>query len=131
MALAMVTARGRLGRQGEALAREYLIRRGCQVLGQNVRLGRHEVDLIVRDGNDVVFVEVKTRASDRFGEPEAAVTRRQLAHLERAIAVYVQAHQEVRRVRFDVIAVRWAGAGERPQLRHLRAVGEGATLAFL
>ena len=54
-------ARRELGRRGERLAAEHLRRRGCVVLERNVRLGRGEIDLIVRDGDALVFVEVKTR----------------------------------------------------------------------
>jgi putative endonuclease len=116
---------------GERLARRYLESRGCTVLGQNVRLGRHdEVDLIVRDGRTTVFVEVKARSSDRFGTPEASVTARKRRSIERAIAAYLRRHPTVQDFRFDVIAVSWPRADGRATLRHFRSVGEGSSLAF-
>jgi putative endonuclease len=54
-------ARRALGRRGEQLAAEHLRRRGCVVLARNVRVGRGEIDVIVRDGDALAFVEVKTR----------------------------------------------------------------------
>ena len=120
-----------IGRRGEALARRYLESRGCTVVGENVRLGKKEVDLIVRDGRDLVFVEVKTRSGVDFGTPEEAVTRRKLQLLERAMALYLRQHRDERRVRLDVVAIVWPGPDRRPTLRHYRAVGDGGTLAFL
>ena len=122
--------RGRLGADGEARARAYFEKHGCAILGQNVRLGRQEVDLIALDRGVTVFVEVKTRSTTYFGTPEESVGKKKLNGLARAMAYYVKLHPEVERVRIDVVAI------EQPQgapmkLRHWRSVGEGARLAFL
>lgn len=130
MADALATARGELGRRGEAFARAYFEQHGYRILGQNVRLGRHEIDLIVRDGRVTVFVEVKTRRTDQFGTPEEAVTKRKLHHMEQAVARYLRRHPDVSAVRLDVIGVEPTASGTFA-LRHWRAVGEGARLAFL
>jgi len=114
---------------GECMAREYLERHGYEVLGQNVRLGKHdEIDLIVRQDRVTVFVEVKTRTSDLFGPPEESITRRKRQSIERAIVTYVRRHPEVKQVRFDVVAVFLPPDGTRT-LKHFRAVG--GSLAFL
>ena len=122
--------RRELGKLGERLACEYLERRGYEVVGQNVRVGKHdEIDLIVREGRVTVFVEVKTRSSDEFGLPEESITRRKRQSIERAIVAYVRKHSEIKQVRFDVIAVLIPSQGGAKTLKHFRAVG--GSLAFL
>lgn len=122
--------RRELGNLGERLAREYLERHGYKVLGQNVRVGKHdEIDLVVREHGVTVFVEVKTRTSDLFGLPEESITRRKRESIERAIVTYVRKHHEVSKVRFDVIAVFIPNDGQGTTLKHFRAVG--GSLAFL
>jgi putative endonuclease len=122
--------RRRLGQHGEALARQYFVSRGYEVLGENVRLGRVEIDLLVRQQRTVVFVEVKTRAGDAFGTPEEAVTVRKQQQVARGIAHWLRAHPDVGAVRFDVVAVTVSPTGAS-RLRHHQAVGEGVPLALL
>lgn len=62
-----------LGRKGEELAAAYLERNGYRILARNWRCPRGEIDIIARDGNELVFVEVKTRRSPHFGPPAGAV----------------------------------------------------------
>jgi putative endonuclease len=93
------------------------------MLGQNVRIGRGELDLIARRGGVLAFVEVKARRSARCGAPEDAVSprkRRQIARLaELWLAARPWAMRGVDEVRFDIIAV---DAAERPAVvRHLPA----------
>ena len=121
--------RSALGKLGESLAREYLERKGYEVIRQNAKIGRHdEIDLIVRKEGVIVFVEVKTRASDKFGAPEESITARKRQSIERAIATYVKQHPEIEAVRFDVIAIFIQSSG-RKTLKHFSAVG--GSLAFL
>ncbi len=112
-----------LGREAEAAAAAYLRARGWRMLGQNVRVGRGELDLIARRGGVLAFVEVKARRSARCGAPEDAVSprkRRQIARLaELWLAARPWAMRGVDDVRFDIIAV---DAAERPAVvRHLPA----------
>ena len=62
-----------LGKRGEAYARKLVEESGLVVLEQNFRVPRGEVDLIARDGDAIVFIEVKTRASQHYGQPFEAV----------------------------------------------------------
>lgn len=94
-----------LGRRGEAAAARYLERIGCRVLARNWRAGRLELDLVVRDGSTVAFVEVKTRRPGPQSAAEA-VDRRKRAHLRRAAARWIATRQEAAaEYRFDVVAV--------------------------
>jgi putative endonuclease len=82
-----------------------LIERGYRIEAQNVRYGGVEIDLIARRGALVVFVEVKTRRTTRFGPPELAVDGRKQARIIRAAQAWSHQHRGyARNIRFDVIA---------------------------
>ena len=70
------TNRRRQGKIGEDLAAKYLERNGLRIIERNYRFERGEIDLIAEEGEELVFVEVKTRRSNAFGAPEDAVTER-------------------------------------------------------
>jgi putative endonuclease len=96
------------GRLGEDLAHRYLRGRRCTVVARNYRppAGHGEIDLVVWHGEKLVFVEVKTRDSAEFGEPERAVGAEKQFHLIRAARDYARrAGVEWQNVRFDVVAV--------------------------
>lgn len=107
------------GVNGELLAARFLKGEGMEVVEMNYRHGRGEIDLILRDGETLVFCEVKARSSDRFGTPEYAVTPRKQHQLRRLAAAYLY-HHEIRDVacRFDVIAIRVVNG--QPVLNHIR-----------
>lgn len=100
-----------LGRRSEAIACEYLIARGWQVLARNYRSGHKEVDIIARLGHTVAFVEVKARARTDCGHPLAAIDwakRREIAHVARTwLRTNAIAGAEYR---FDAIAITWRGS---------------------
>lgn len=96
------------GRMGEDLAHRYLRNRGCTVVARNYRppSGNGEIDLVVRHGEKLVFVEVKTRDTAEFGEPGRAVDAEKRQHLARAARDYARrAGVEWPQVRFDIVAV--------------------------
>ena len=102
---------------GEARAREYLLARGWIIDARNYRFGRREVDLVVRRGNLLAFVEVKTRAGDGYGAPEEAVTRLKRREIEVVAREYLARHRlDDVDVRFDVIAVT---VGRDARIEHL------------
>jgi putative endonuclease len=103
-----MTARNRaLGQWGETLAADYLARQGYAVLDRNVRTPYGEIDLLARKEDTLVFVEVKTRSGDAYGNPEASITPAKRQHLIAAAQAYLQAHPEIDLPwRIDVIAIR-------------------------
>src|SRR3989344_3831687 len=117
-----------LGAEGERLARDFLLKRGYRIVGQNLRLGGVEIDIIALDKKTAVLVEVKTRRSSEFGRPEEAVTQQKLSRLSAAAAVYARSHPEVKKIRLDVIAIVLADYPAKTRLRHYRGVGEDASL---
>jgi putative endonuclease len=98
--------RHREGARAEALAAEALRVQGYQVLEQRFRYGHSDVDLVARRGAVVVFVEVKSRADERFGAASEAVTARKQANLVRAASVWLTRRGRAwNSIRFDVITV--------------------------
>jgi len=106
-----------LGKKGEELALEYLKDQGYRIRERNWRFSKYEVDLIAEDQGTVVIVEVKTRASDTFVEPEASVTRDKQRHLVSAANAYMRFKKLRMNVRFDIISVVITGDSHR--LRHI------------
>lgn len=116
------TSRQALGRWGEALAAEYLVQRGYILLERNVRTPYGELDLVMRQGEGIVFVEVKTRSSRTFGLPEESITRRKQEHLLQAAQYYIQTHMEVGGDwRVDVIAIQRSHESQ-PEVVHFENV---------
>lgn len=109
-----------LGRKGEARAAWYLRLRGYRVLDRNVRYPNGELDLIVRRGKVVAFVEVKSRQQTRCGAPAEAVNRVKQLRIARMAERYCRERRigGATRVRFDVIGVYWTGW--RFRIEHLR-----------
>jgi len=95
----------RVGRWGEQAAAEYLEKKGCQILERNFRAERGEVDIIARQDNVLIFVEVKARSSNRYGYPEYSVSPQKRRRLLSAAEKYVLAHPEFSAWRVDIIAV--------------------------
>ena len=97
-----------LGRIGEDLAHRHLRDHGCTVVARNYRVasGRGEIDIVAWHGEKLVFVEVKTRASGEFGDPDRAVDMEKRDHVMRAARDYVRrAGVPWDRVRFDTLSV--------------------------
>ena len=94
-----------LGKQGEEIATTYLTKKGYTILDTNWRAGRNEIDIIARDKDFVVIVEVKSRSSSTFTEPEEAVTRDKQVALIRAANAYVFRKNINLEVRFDIISI--------------------------
>lgn len=93
-----------IGKQGEAAAVEFLTQKGHQILALNFRYRRAEVDIISRDGNIVVFTEVKTRSTERFGFPEEFVGREKMKLMKDAAEEFLYKNQLDTEVRFDIIS---------------------------
>jgi putative endonuclease len=96
------------GRMGEDLAHRYLRDHGCTVVARNYRTrsGSGEIDLVVWHGDTLVFVEVKTRATAEFGEPDRAVDAEKRQHLQHAATDYARrANVDWTRTRFDIVSI--------------------------
>jgi putative endonuclease len=107
-----------LGDRGEREAARWLRRQGLRILVRGYRTSRGEIDLIARDGDTVVFIEVKTR---RQGEPAEAVTPEKQRRLSLAALQFLKQHRLLEeRSRIDVIALVWPDAHRPPFVEHIR-----------
>jgi putative endonuclease len=107
----------RRGKKGEELAAVYLAEAGYRILERNYRCLFGEIDIVAQDGETLVFVEVKSRTSDAYGDPQLAVGRRKQQKLS-LISVHYLAERRLRHrpARFDVVAVKLLPAGHRIEL---------------
>ncbi len=94
-----------LGKEGEAIAANYLLNKGYKILERNYRFQKAEVDIIAVKGDTLAAVEVKMRSSKYFGSPEAFVTPKKIQLLVKAIHYFVVKNNLDLEVRFDIIAI--------------------------
>ena len=110
-----LTPRQILGARGEKAAARYLRRRGYKILLKNFRSGKAEVDIVARQNDWLVFVEVKTRESEQFGAPSEAVDRDKQRNLSKAALDYLRMLGNPRiHFRFDIVEVIIADGSKRP-----------------
>jgi putative endonuclease len=116
----MTTERQAVGAYGERVAARHLREQGLVVLDRNWRCPEGELDLVLRDGDDVVFCEVKTRRGESFGAPAEAVTPDKVRRLRRLAGLWLsQAGVRPRTMRFDVVEVLPQRRGG-PLVAHIR-----------
>jgi putative endonuclease len=111
------------GRWGEKVAEDYLKAQGLKILGDRVFVGRKdELDLLVRDGETLVFVEVKARKNELYGRPSDAVDRQKRYHLSRAAIRYMEKlKKKPNYFRFDIVEVIGELEQADPEIRHLKS----------
>jgi len=125
MRLAQPQGRGRGNKQkgdlGEEIAADFLERLGYTIVEKKFKYGRiGEIDIVARDGDVLVFCEVKTRTSDRCGDPEYALTRRKQEQVRYLAKAYLYRYGiDEQEVRFDVVAIRFDGPG--PKIDYFKA----------
>ena len=106
----MTRERISLGKFGEDLARERLKDLGYRILKTNYRCSLGEVDLVARDGDVLVFVEIKTRKSESLGQIKEVVNRRKQSQLSKVALAYLKSNNLWgSKARFDVVAIRLIG----------------------
>ncbi len=103
------------GNKGENMAAEFLAKKGYEILTRNYRYKHAEIDLIVKRGNWLLFVEVKTRSSNAYGEPEEFVTDFKARKIFEAAEEYIFATDWQGHVRFDVVSIK---LGEVAEIEH-------------
>jgi putative endonuclease len=123
--------RERAARCGEAIAAEFLVLRGMEVVDRNVRMGRGEIDLVARDRDQVVFVEVKFRTAGGKATPFEAVGRKKREDVAKAATLYLARHGLLDRpVRFDVVGITWRADGEELLVQHVPHAYPGSPKLF-
>lgn len=107
-----------LGNAGEQMAVEYLASKGYRVLITNYRSKIGEIDVIAEKGSVLAFIEVKTRASLRYGRPSEAVDYRKQQRIIRTALLYVQKYSIDKAVRFDVLEI--VCQGDKSSINHIQ-----------
>ena len=112
-----MAAHNELGKRGEDLAVEFLLQKGYEIVARNFVYQKAEVDIIARKDNILAIVEVKTRSTPDFGNPQEFLKARQIQRLIKAVDHFVTDHDMDVEVRFDIVAIIKNKAGVR--LEHL------------
>ena len=94
------------GNKGERLAAEFLQNKGFEILEKNYRFKHAEIDLIIKRDDWVIFIEVKTRTSTWFGEPEQFVGSHKASKMFEAAEEYIYATDWHGHIRFDIVSVK-------------------------
>ncbi len=110
------------GRLGEELACSFLVRKGYAIAERNYRIAGGEIEIIAQKDGILVFVEVKTRLSDRFGYPEEAVDWRKSRKMARAIRHYCAGLSSEPSFRIDIVSVTLDLDSRRANVRHIRDI---------
>lgn len=109
----MLNRRQEFGKKSEHLAAAALKKRGYKILETNYRTRFGEIDIIARDKNTLVFIEVKARKSKRYGNPKLAVTPKKQKTISMVALSYLQSKDMMEsKARFDVVAI--MDMGDRP-----------------
>lgn len=109
----------KLGKTGERAAKKFLQKQGLKFLAANFRSERGEIDLVFRDGDCLVFAEVKTRSSEEWSRPAAAVDAERRRRLSRCGLDYLRLLKNPAvKIRFDIVEVLLTG-GKVGEIRHL------------
>ena len=103
------------GAKGENLAADFLVQKGFEIVARNYRYKHAEIDLIVRTPKLLVFVEVKTRRSSSFGEPESFVDSKKAAKILEGAEQFIFENNWKGNIRFDIISVK---LGATPEVVH-------------
>lgn len=108
-----------VGVEGEVLARSHLVEKGMKIVATNYRFMKGEIDIVAREGDVLVFCEVKARDNEAFGPPECAVTRRKQRQIRKVAEGFLYEQSIADQIcRFDVVTVRFGGA--MPVVHHIK-----------
>lgn len=108
------------GKIGEDIAAKFLTRKGYTIIERNWRIKGGEVDIIAKDHDTVVFVEVKSRSSTEYGTGEEAITSLKKKRLITAAKAYLRYRGEDFQCRFDVISILFTNRGKMKEMNHIQ-----------
>ncbi len=111
-----------LGYFGEKIAESFYLENGYRILCRNYRVSVGEIDVIAESDSHLVFVEVKTRSSIRFGYPAESITEKKLLHMKRAAEQFLLQNPCEKEIRFDAVEVMAKITDGIPQLEHLNHI---------
>ena len=106
-----------LGKKGEQAATNFLKSEGYKILKRNWRMHRHEIDIVVENEEYIIFVEVKTRTSRQWGNPEDFIGNAKIKRIVEAADLYLQINDIDKPARFDIVSAVWDG--ENFEIEHI------------
>lgn len=112
-----------LGRKGEEMAAAFLKGQGMEILGRNIMIGHSDIDILSRDGDCYVFVEVRTKLKVDRGMPEETLTYRKLKRMNRTASLYLAQHGISAPARLDAVCLVLDYCGGIRHIKHYRGVG--------
>lgn len=107
------------GQFAETIAKEYLIKKGYEILDENWTYQKAEVDLIAYKNKTIIFIEVKARSGTGFGKPEEFVDAKKQKLLSVAADEYIYLMDHKGEIRFDIISILFEKGFEKYQLKHI------------
>ncbi len=107
-----------LGQTGEEIAVEYLAKKGYEILATNWRHKKKEIDIIARDGDYLVIVEVRTRTTEMWEHPKESITKTKIRFLVDAAEAYIMKNDIMTETRFDVVTL--IPSGNRWEIEHIK-----------
>ncbi|MBU1163049.1 MAG: YraN family protein [Proteobacteria bacterium] len=115
----MLNRQQNFGKKNESIAANHLKKNGYKILEQNYRTKLGEIDIIAKDKNTIVFVEVKARSSNRFGNPKWAVTPMKQRKISMVALLYIKSTKQSNvKARFDVVAI--SSAKDKPSIEIIK-----------
>jgi putative endonuclease len=114
------SSRKELGAKGEKLAAKYLKRKGYKIIQRNYTCKLGEIDIIAERDRTIVFAEVRTKQTEKFGPPQYSITAAKRRQISRAALCYIRENKLVgQSCRFDVIAITFSSESRRPRIEHI------------
>ena len=96
------------GKEGEDIATQFLSKNGYEILNRNFNTKQGEIDIIAKEKEEYVFIEVKTRKNEEYGQPVEAIDKNKIKHLKKAISYYLYINKlENKFIRIDVIEIKF------------------------
>lgn len=113
----------KVGKFGEELVKDYLIRKGYEIIARNLKISYQEVDIIAKNGEYYIFVEVKTRTSNILGEADEAFDDIKMDNLNVAIAKYIEKNNiNEKYVQIDLISVDINKGEKKAKIKHYKDI---------
>ena len=116
-----MAAHNELGKWGEEIAAAFVEKKGYEIIQRDWKSGHHDLDIIAKDEDTLVIIEVKTRRNRLFGNPEEAIDYKKRLSLLSAINHFVKSHHINAPVRFDIISI-VGMIGSTPEIDHIKDV---------
>ena len=113
----------KVGEFGEKLARDYLLKKDYKIISNNLKTSYQEIDIIAKDKQEIVFIEVKTRTSRTYGTADESISDNKIKNLNKAINEYIYKNKiDPEIVRLDLVAIDLNKAKKIAKIKHYKYI---------